>query len=340
MCPSGVSLVESWSGDPKRLPAEKYGLCWKATVWVGRALVVAGMVLWCANISAVDSAVAECWRWLLQQWWFRHDSFEPAISTLSFVLFVPFLGALDMLGVLVHKRWKGSKADKFILSFRTQPNTAGQNDMWKIEGDAVQEFLVYVIPIFTIDFFFPRRAHRLAVSTIPTSTEIATDILACLALYDFFFTIMHFVCHKILFLYKHIHAKHHDRSTVRARDTIRLTPLEETIDVLCSVAALNVWGAHQMSRGLYDVAIVWLLCELHCGWSAPWQLQHLVPGQLWGGSVRHTEHHANPKVYYQKFFTYLDDMLLASRGNGIVGNVRCTIAGLRKKSVLLFYGKV
>jgi len=96
---------------------------------------------------------------------------------------------------------------------------------------------------------------------------------------------------------------------VRAIDTVRLTPSEEALDVACSIAALNLIGAHPMSRCVYDVVIVYLLTELHSGYGMPWMLQDVVPGGLRAGSRRHDEHHRVGTVYYQKFFTWIDDAL-------------------------------
>lgn len=45
------------------------------------------------------------------------------------------------------------------------------------------------------------------------------------------------------------------------------------------------------------------------GYDFPWMLQNVVPFGLWGGAARHDAHHQNGTVYYQKFFTYIDDLL-------------------------------
>ena len=48
---------------------------------------------------------------------------------------------------------------------------------------------------------------------------------------------------------------------------------------------------------------------VHAGYDFPWMLQNTIPGNLWGGSRRHDEHHQKSSPYYQKFFTYLDYLL-------------------------------
>lgn len=38
-------------------------------------------------------------------------------------------------------------------------------------------------------------------------------------------------------------------------------------------------------------------------------LQNIIPFGLWGGSVRHDAHHVHGHVHYQKFFTYIDNLM-------------------------------
>lgn len=81
------------------------------------------------------------------------------------------------------------------------------------------------------------------------------------------------------------------------------------MDVGCSIAAVNLLGAHPMARALYNMVIVYLLVELHCGYNMPWMVHNVVPFGLMGGPVRHDTHHRLGKVYFQKFFTYIDNAL-------------------------------
>ena len=89
---------------------------------------------------------------------------------------------------------------------------------------------------------------------------------------------MHWTLHKSPWLYRTLHKKHHtNTSATRANDTVRLTMGEEVLDVGCSIIAVNALGAHPLSRAVYDVVIVWLLVELHCGYDFPWASHNVVP---------------------------------------------------------------
>eukprot|EP01059_Diplonema_ambulator_P025944 TRINITY_DN43074_c0_g1_i1.p1 TRINITY_DN43074_c0_g1~~TRINITY_DN43074_c0_g1_i1.p1 ORF type:complete len:308 (+),score=18.63 TRINITY_DN43074_c0_g1_i1:50-973(+) len=297
----------------ERIPAP---VAWRRRVTMTvRYAAVACAVLWWCYLPTVDAFVAYLWDVLLRQWWFRHDSFEPALSTVSFFVFLLTFAAVDVVSAVICLRYRA--ASKVCGALRTQPEHQTDADAWRPQGHAAQELLVYITPIFALDYLYPRRAARLAAAPTPTSTRICAEIIAALFLYDLFFTITHYIVHKVPYLYSRVHAKHHERSVIRARDTVRLSVAEEVIDVLCSVIALNVLGAHPLSRGIYDIVIVYLLCELHSGWDLPWQMQHLVPCGIWGGSVQHTIHHTNPAVNYQKFFTYLDRTVLRGEGRNL-----------------------
>ena len=121
--------------------------------------------------------------------------------------------------------------------------------------------------------------------------------------------------------------KHHSSPEVRSCDTVRLTPMEQTIDTICSIAGLRIMGAHPMSRSLYNLVITFLLTELHCGFDFAWSPQNLVPFNLMAGSRRHHEHHRGGKRFYQKFFTYLDELTGFGASPGI-------LAGQSQKQLL------
>lgn len=47
--------------------------------------------------------------------------------------------------------------------------------------------------------------------------------------------------------------------------SVRHTFIDGTMDVACSVFALNVVKCHPLSRAVYDVVIIGLITELHAG---------------------------------------------------------------------------
>jgi len=47
--------------------------------------------------------------------------------------------------------------------------------------------------------------------------------------------------------------------------SVRHTFIDGSVDVGCSVFALNVLRCHPLSRAVYDVVIIGLITELHAG---------------------------------------------------------------------------
>jgi len=168
------------------------------------------------------------------------------------------------------------------------------------------ELPLYVLPLYIWDITIPRRAAKIVSWGAPTAFGICKDVSCGLLLYDLGFFFCHYLMHKIPFIYKYVHAKHHTSKEVRASDIVRLSFVEEIVDVGISILALNYLGAHPMSRTIYNVIITFLLTELHCGYAFPWTPQFVVPFGLATGSKGHHYHHRNGRHYYQKFFCHVD----------------------------------
>ncbi|KAK9823392.1 hypothetical protein WJX72_002452 [[Myrmecia] bisecta] len=172
---------------------------------------------------------------------------------------------------------------------------------WQFEGQGgrLKEALLYILPLAVADWFYPRRSLP---DTAPGLLQLAGQVLSALLVYDALFTVVHLLCHKVPWLYRHIHAKHHTKPVQRACEAVRLSAAEEILDVGCSVAALNLLKCHPMARLVYNIVIVYLITELHSGYDFPWSLENVVPFGLWAGSRRHEAHHRHGRLYYQKFF--------------------------------------
>lgn len=168
------------------------------------------------------------------------------------------------------------------------------------------EVPLYAVPLFVWDRLAPRRAAKIALLPPPTAFGVFRDVLSGLLLYDFLFFFAHYAFHKIPPLYRAFHKKHHASREVRACDQVRLSGVEEIVDVGISIVALRVLKAHALSRTVYNLVITFLLTELHSGYAFPWSPQDVVPFGLSTGSRGHHHHHRHGTKYYQKFFCTLD----------------------------------
>jgi cholesterol 25-hydroxylase len=217
---------------------------------------------------------------------FQHDSFEPTLSSLVFIINMFVWYVIDAYIPSLHQ-------------YRIQKS----NTMEPWNGLRWKEPIGYLLPWLVVDFFYPRR--KLPIDP-PTLFRLIREVFVGLLLYDLFFFIGHFAFHKIKYLYHKVHATHHTNYTVRASDSIRHTLIDGSYDVMCSVMALNLQYAHPMSRALYDIIAVTLLCEAHSGTNFPCMLHNLIPGRLFAGPVLHDIHHRHGMKNFQKYFTYLD----------------------------------
>jgi sterol desaturase/sphingolipid hydroxylase (fatty acid hydroxylase superfamily) len=231
-----------------------------------------------------------------------HDLFEPFIAVSSFFVWIHsfYFAEKNLPGMIQYR-----------LSKNTTVSTTNDNSLspW-YSNWLFRELPLYLGPLYFLSIHFDAfKFRRMALSqSAPSIFRILREILGGLFLYDFFFFFTHFPLHNLgKTVYKHMHARHHSNKEVRAVDTIKLSTVEEFIDVACSIIGLRILNAHPISRTLYNIVITGLLAELHCGYDLPLSPQNIVPFGLWAGSKRHHIHHRNGNVYFQKFFTYLDN---------------------------------
>ncbi|GMH42466.1 hypothetical protein BSKO_10385 [Bryopsis sp. KO-2023] len=266
-----------------------------------RSLAVAGSACLVWFSSDVNAWIQRAWDVLRESRVFRHDSFEPLLVTASVAVFSVFFRVLDTRFTSELKAWRINESDDM--------------SHWKFEGGKRLrgEFLWYWAVLGIFDFLYPRRKLPLGA---PTLAQIAVEVLGALFLYDHFFFWVHLALHKVPFLYKNVHSKHHTKKVMRAWESWRLTFFEQAADVACSIAALNVPKCHPLSRAIYNIIVVYLITELHSGYDMPWMLQNIIPCGLWGGSRRHDFHHRYGGLYYQKFFTYMDNIIVRLQNQG------------------------
>ena len=313
----------------------------EVTRW--RAAAVAFFSTLILHRQAIDVQLAHLWTYLttsptgLFARIFRTDSYEWCLAVAAFGVFIHLFGYADRAvrreadrgrvhpwrKYRLQDRYEADKHRRRVLAAaggRGQPGAAGSDagavvnmqemppvkqSKWNWQA-WVFEFWVYVLPLLIWDVTSPRRHRRLAAFGPPTTMKIMGDIAGGLLLYDILFFCGHFLMHKIPIVYRAVHKKHHKTDEVRACEIVRLSLSEEVYDVACSIVALNLLGAHPLARSLYNLIIVFLLCELHCGFDFPWTPQNVVPFGLATGSRRHHYHHRFGTHYYQKFFFTVD----------------------------------
>lgn len=213
--------------------------------------------------------------------------------------------AIEKRRRMLQKQLDAGQIDATEFQTRTEEPVKITHAKWHL-GAWLFELPLYCIPLYIWDITIPRRAAKIAAWGAPTTLQIMKDITSALLLYDLGFFFCHYTMHKIPFLYKFVHAKHHKSTEVRAADQVRLSFGEEIVDVGISILALNYLKVHPIARSIYNVIITFLLTELHSGFAFPWTPQFVLPFGLSTGSKGHHYHHRNGEKYYQKFFCTVD----------------------------------
>ncbi len=285
--------------------------------------------------SSINVQLIKFWHWLqtsssLIPTCFRHDHWEWQVAIWAFFVWIHGFWMADRAVAkadakgLVHPWKKHRLQDQYEaekhrrMHLRKLENGEDMTDTdakppatkqakWHL-GFWLFELPLYVLPLYAIDKKWPRRAPKIAARGAPTALGICADVTTALFLYDFFFFVFHYIFHKVPFLYKYVHKKHHASTEVRASDIVRLSFVEEIVDVGISILVLNNLKAHPVSRTIYNVIITFLLVELHSGFAFPWTPQFVVPFGLATGSKGHHYHHRNGNKYYQKFFCHVDKL--------------------------------
>jgi sterol desaturase/sphingolipid hydroxylase (fatty acid hydroxylase superfamily) len=144
------------------------------------------------------------------------------------------------------------------------PPMVTKHSKWHI-GGYWGELWVYMVPLYIWDKLDPRRHRLIARFGAPTTLQICRDVTLSLLMYDLLFFCGHVIMHKIPFINRKIHSKHHTTSEVRSGDTVRLSVIEQVMEVGFSIVAIRALTCHPVSRSIYNAIITFLLSELHCG---------------------------------------------------------------------------
>mmetsp|Transcript_36566 Transcript_36566/g.53682 ORF Transcript_36566/g.53682 Transcript_36566/m.53682 type:complete len:437 (+) Transcript_36566:59-1369(+) len=297
--------------------------------WRAAALVFLSSI--CIFRPQIDTGLVNLWEFLqhgtsLLPRMFRHDHWEWGLAVTAFFVWIHAYYFIDRSILKRNQRggpdhrWrkfrlqdqyeleKYNRRKQLRLSEGKEFNAkAPKTNLHKWHWQAwIFEVPLYIVPLMIWDIKIPRRAAKIAVWSAPTTLQICRDVSLGLIVYDLGFFVFHYFFHKVPLAYKLFHKKHHTSTEVRACDQVRLSGVEEIVDVGISILTLNYLRAHPVSRTIYNIIITFLLTELHSGYAFPWSPQEVVPFGLATGSKGHHYHHRNGRHYYQKFFCTVD----------------------------------
>lgn len=242
---------------------------------------------------------------LLQPLWdhlcLHHRSLISSPFFLVFLAFfsycffsVPF-AVLDLLGEKV------PSFHKYKIQPDRQPTL---RMMVKSFMTALFNHIFFVLPAVIISTFF--LPAPILPKEAPTLTELVTESLASLLLFDTQYFIWHYIHHKNSQLYRWVHAVHHEYMAPFSWSTEELSiPELMTVGFWSNMDPVFL-KCHPLSIWCVTVFSLWMSVEDHIGYDLPWALNHLVPFGLLGGAPAHDMHHQKPSSNYAPFFRHWD----------------------------------
>ena len=233
---------------------------------------------------------------LLQPIW---DQFKlsPGFTIVFSILFY-FIAVLPWTIIdLYGKDWK------WIQKYKIQPD---KQVTWPLMKKAIVltiwNHILYVLPLTVAFWVFtpPVEQPRLA----PPVLEMVWHCIGAIAIFDLEFYIWHYIHHKVRFLYKHVHALHHQYRSPNAWVTQYFHPMELITLGFFSTTSPWVFNSHPLTCYTFQFFSLLAALDNHIGYDLPFMPHHWFP--FWGGSVKHDMHHQKPLTNYAPFFNYLD----------------------------------
>ncbi|KAK6188790.1 hypothetical protein SNE40_004896 [Patella caerulea] len=251
------------------------------------------------------------WRYLTSVWWFQSVYFESFFATFCYVVIIPIYPfAFHFI-----KRFDKYKIEPSV-------NYVHQT----VIGMIIQGF-VYLTPLMLMDTFMVKKyvgidpevwdekrkswiqTTRALPEEAPSLFQLIFQLVGSIVVYDALFFCVHLAIHKNFWLYKNLHAVHHDHEVMNAHVTNQLSVSERIILILSANFSLKIFNSHPLTRMVFVPTFIFMLVDNHMGYDLPFGMDKIVPWQLMGGPRKHYQHHVHGGGDYQPFFCYLDKLL-------------------------------
>ena len=222
---------------------------------------------------------------------------------------VTYVGPLLALDVVLIKKFRGVAWTEMVrsggydpaqLTLRQYGNTTASTMPANI---AAQHFLLPSVHNFTLAS--PLQLTRALPPLPPSARTFALQLIGSLVLYDALFFALHLAFHKVPPLYRRVHATHHAHAEIHAQITNQLDMGERLALVLTANFALQIIGAHVLTRTAFVPLFVLFLVQNHSGLDVLSYDKVLPKG--WGaGPTTHAQHHRLETVGYAPYFCWCD----------------------------------
>lgn len=229
------------------------------SVFTSRLTVMVIFAVCFLNRAVLDEQLSIGWNWLREQWWFKHDSFEPVWATLSFSLWTNVFMFMDY--------YMQDKFGKFLINPKNrEPEKTYDDVLHRIVG------FVYLAPLLVYDVLFPR---RMLPEECPSFFQLLLGLALGIFVYDLIFFPLHILFHKGPKWLQKLHKRHHEVSPLVAPEVIRHSLIDGTMQVVVNIVTLKLLRLHPLNRAVHNFVITYLLTEIHAGYDMPWMLHNI-----------------------------------------------------------------
>lgn len=177
--------------------------------------------------------------------------------------------------------------------------------LWKCFRTLFVTFFILVLPNYYLSFNFIVTYFGFSMERVlPTFPLIVLYLIVFVVMEDF----THYWLHRFLhldFIYKYIHAQHHEFLSPTAMSATYAHPLEVIILGFCTISGPLLFRPHM------GVFLIWMqfrqlvALETHLGYDFPFSANHLFPG-ICGGAPHHDFHHKFRKCNFASTLVFWD----------------------------------
>ena len=194
---------------------------------------------------------------------------------------------------------------KWVRKYKIQPD---KTVTWPLIKKAMiltaWNHVLYILPMAVAQWvwasptFLPDKA--------PTIFEFLCHQIGSLIIFDFEYWLWHWSHHKVRFLYRHVHALHHEYHSPNSWVTQYLHPWELISTGLFTTTSPWIFNAHPLTSWSFQNFAISVSVDAHIGYDIPF-LPHRWC-KFWGGSIKHDMHHQKPLTNFEPFFNWWDKL--------------------------------
>jgi len=288
--------VDAWTNPREFTPFQQFA----------RVSPLVTMGAYAVNPAPLDSAVENFYHWMISLDVTQTHLFEAHVAVFSFFGAILFFSVLHLvLDEETVKKYHldGQMPQENPLSWATKE----EFQLW------FNPVVAYLGSILIYQQVF--QTYKPPPILAPTFGVLVAEVAFGVFLYDLCFAPVHLFMHKgPLKEMRSVHGYHHRHSngSLNPVETVQHSYVDGTLQVMVNIFVQHIspFGGpkHVLSRIIHNVLVTYMLSESHSGYNFSWMTHNIWPEFL-GGSPRHERHHKDGRVYYQQFFTYLDDAL-------------------------------